>query len=164
MKKLWNIADLIDLEFFLSQDDGEDLDNLSARDRQIYTDLPAATQQAKPQRLLWAWLSSRRATLHKKKNEVALPGRTWQEMLYLFFGIALFAGLFSGGGLAFSFLSYSGREPVNVAAYFAVFVLVQAGLFLLLAGSAFFRKIQGKNIIEASLLYRLLRRLFTGLL
>ncbi|MGB5686487.1 MAG: DUF2868 domain-containing protein, partial [Candidatus Electrothrix sp.] len=42
--------------------------------------------------------------------------------------------------------------------------LVQAGLFLLLAGSAFFRKIQGKNIIEASLLYRLLRRLFTGLL
>jgi NADH:ubiquinone oxidoreductase subunit 6 (subunit J) len=98
------------------------------------------------------------------ENEIALPGRTWQEMLYLFFGIALFAGLFSGGGLAFSFLSYSGREPVNVAAYFAVFVLVQAVLFLLLAGSSFFHKIQGKNIIEASLLYRLLRRLFTGLL
>ncbi len=164
MKKLWNIADLIDLEFFLNQDDGEDLDSLSARDRQIYTDLPSTTQEAKPQKLLRAWLSSRQHALQQKDSEIALPGRTWQEMLCLFFGIALFSGLFSGGGLAFSFLSYSGREPVNVAAYFAAFVLVQALLFLLLAGSAFFRRIQGKNIIEASLLYRLLRRLFTGLL
>ncbi|MCI5126309.1 MAG: DUF2868 domain-containing protein, partial [Candidatus Electrothrix sp. AR5] len=164
MKKLWNIADLIDLEFFLNQDNGEDLDSLSARDRQIYTNLPPATQQAKPPKLLRGWLSSRREALHEKESEVALPGRSWQEVLYLFLGIALFTGLFSGGGLAFSFLSYSGREPVNVAAYFAIFVLVQAVLFLLLAGSAFFRKIQGKNIIEASLLYRLLRRLFTGLL
>ena len=164
MKKLWNIADLIDLEFFLNQDNGEDLDSLSARDRQIYTDLPSAIQEATPQKLLRAWLSSRRESLHQEENEIALPGRTWQEILYLFFGIALFAGLFSGGGLAFSFLSYSGREPVNVAAYFAVFVLVQAILFLLLAGSAFFRRIQGKHIIEASLLYRLLLRLFTGLL
>ncbi|WLE97805.1 MAG: DUF2868 domain-containing protein [Candidatus Electrothrix communis] len=164
MKKLWNIADLIDLEFFFNQDDGEDLDSLSARDRQIYTDLPPATQEAKPPKLLRTWLTSRRKTLQQKDSEIALPGRSWQEMLCLFFGIALFTGLFSGGGLAFSFLSYSGREPVNVAAYFAVFVLVQAVLFLLLAGSAFFRRIQGKNIIEASLLYRLLRRLFTGLL
>ncbi|MCI5212559.1 MAG: DUF2868 domain-containing protein, partial [Candidatus Electrothrix sp. ATG2] len=37
-------------------------------------------------------------------------------------------------------------------------------LFLLLAGTTFFRKIQGSNIVEASLLYRLLRRLFTGVL
>jgi hypothetical protein len=164
MKKLWNIADLIDLEFFLNQDDGEDLDSLAARDRQIYIDLPSATQEAEPPKLLRAWISSRRDALHREDGEIALPGRTWQEMLCLFFSIALFAGLFSGGGLAFSFLAYSGREPVNVAAYFAAFVLVQALLFLLLAGSAFLRRIQGKNIIEASLLYRLLRRLFTGLL
>ncbi|MCI5143262.1 MAG: hypothetical protein D3909_16360, partial [Candidatus Electrothrix sp. ATG1] len=72
--------------------------------------------------------------------------------------------LLSGGGLAFSFLSYSGREPVNVAAYFAVFVLVQALFFLLLTGTAFFRRIQGRNFIDASLLYRLLRRLFIGVL
>ncbi|MCI5165660.1 MAG: DUF2868 domain-containing protein [Candidatus Electrothrix sp. GM3_4] len=168
MKKLWNIADLIDLEFFLNQDNGEDLDSIAARDRKIYTQLPSATKESKPPQLLRAWLSSRREALHQhqegNEGEDALPGRTWQEMLYLFFGVALFAGLFSGGGLAFSFLSYSGREPVNVAAYFAAFVLVQAVLFLLLAGSAFFHRIQGKNIIEASLLYRLLRHLFTGLL
>ena len=164
MKKLWNIEDLIDLEFFLNQDNGEDLDSIAARDRKIYTQLPSAIKESKTPKLLRAWLSSRRKARHQKENEIALPGRTWQEMLCLFFGIALFAGLFSGGGLAFSFLAYSGKEPVNVAAYFTVFVLAQAVLFLLLAGSAFFRRIQGKNIIEASLLYRLLRRLFTGLL
>ena len=103
MKKLWNIADLIDLEFFLNQDNGEDLDSLSARDRQIYTDLPSAIQEATPQKLLRAWLSSRRESLHQEENEIALPGRTWQEILYLFFGIALFAGLFSGGGWPFPF-------------------------------------------------------------
>ncbi|CAK8714508.1 DUF2868 domain-containing protein [Candidatus Electrothrix laxa] len=162
-KKLWNIADLIDLEFFLNQDNGEDLDSLAARDRKIYTELPSVTQGSPPPQLLRAWLSSRREILCQEDDD-ALSGRTWQETLYLFFGVALFAGLFSGGGLAFSFLSYSGREPVNVAAYFTVFVLVQAILFFLLAGSAFFRRIQRKNIIESSLLYRLLHRLFSRIL
>lgn len=84
MKKLWNIADLIDLEFFLNQDDGEDLDSLAARDRQIYIDLPSATQEAEPPKLLRAWISSRRDALHREDGEIALPGRTWQEMLCLF--------------------------------------------------------------------------------
>ncbi|RWX45865.1 hypothetical protein H206_00736 [Candidatus Electrothrix aarhusensis] len=164
MKKLWNIEDLIDLEFFLNQDNGEDLDSIAARDRKIYTELPSAIKESKTPKLLRAWLSSRRKALLQEGGEAALPGRTWKEILYLFFSVALFAGLFSGGGLAFSFLAYSGKEPVNVAAYFTVFVLAQAVLFLLLAGSAFFRRIQGKHIIEASLLYRLLHRLFTALL
>lgn len=164
MKKLWNIADLIDLEFLLNHDEGEDLDRLAARDRQIYTELPSPSKEARPPALLRSWLSSRREALHPEEGEIALPGHAWQEMLCLFFALALLTGLFSGGGLAFSFLAYSGKEPVNVAAYFTVFVLAQAFLFLLLVGSAFFRKLQGKNFIEASLLYRLLRRLFTGLL
>jgi len=33
----WTIPELIDLEFFLDQDEGEDLDRLAARDREIYT-------------------------------------------------------------------------------------------------------------------------------
>ncbi len=164
MKKLWNIEDLIDLEFFLNQDNSEDLDYLATRDRKIYTELSSATQESTPPQLLRDWLAFRREIQCQEDGEIALPGRTWQETLYLFFGVAFFAGLFSGGGLAFSFLSYSGKEPVNVAAYFTVFVFAQAILFLLLAGSAFFRRIQRKNLIEASLLYRLLHRLFTGIL
>ncbi|MCI5150674.1 MAG: DUF2868 domain-containing protein, partial [Candidatus Electrothrix sp. MAN1_4] len=109
-------------------------------------------------------LSSRRKDLSTETGETVLPGRTWQEVLWFFFGAALVSGLFSGGGLAFSFLSYSGREPVNVAAYFAVFVLVQMLLFLILACSALFRRLQGTSLVESSLLYRLLRYIFTGLL
>ncbi|XCN72049.1 MAG: DUF2868 domain-containing protein [Candidatus Electrothrix aestuarii] len=160
----WTIADLIDLEFFLNQDDGEDLDDLAARDRQIYTELPQEGKEAKAPALLRAWLSSRRHILLKEAEETALPGRTWQEILYIFYAIALFTGLLSGGGLAFSFLAYSGKEPINVAGYFAAFVLVQVLLFFLLAGSAFVQRIQGKNIIESSLLYRLISRLFSSLL
>ncbi|WPD21436.1 MAG: DUF2868 domain-containing protein [Candidatus Electrothrix scaldis] len=160
----WTIADLIDLEFFLNQDDGEDLDDLAARDRQIYTELPQESKEAKAPALLRAWLSSRRHILLKEAEETALPGRTWQEILYIFYAITLFTGLLSGGGLAFSFLAYSGKEPINVAGYFAVFVLVQVLLFFLLAGSAFIQRIQGKNVIESSLLYRLISRLFSSLL
>jgi hypothetical protein len=166
MKKQWTIADLIDLEFFLNQDEGEDLDQLAARDRKIYSELPSALQGEKspPPVLLRLWLSSRRKALSKKTGESTLPGQTWQEVLCFFFGAALISGLFSGGGLAFSFLSYSGREPVNVAAYFAVFVLAQVLLFLILTCSAIFRQFQGNSLIETSLLYRFLRYLFTGLL
>lgn len=165
-KKLWSIADLVDLEFFFRQDDGRELDSLAARDRKIYTELPSALRgaEAVPSVLLRAWLCSRRKSLRKEAGESVLPGRVWQEVICFFYGTALLVGLFSGIGLAFSFLAYSGREPVNVAAYFAVFVLVQALLFFLLVGTACFRKIQGRDLVEASLLYRLLRRLFAELL
>ncbi len=167
-KKQWNVTDLIDLEFFLNQDEGEDLDSLAARDREIYTGLPATVREANPAptnvTLLKAWLEFRREALFREAGETALPGQTWQELLYLFFGAAMIIGLFTGGGLAFSFLAYSGREPVNVAAYFAVFVLLEALLFLLLIGSAFFQKMRGSNLVESSILYRMLRRLFSGLL
>ncbi|MCP4600890.1 MAG: hypothetical protein GY847_10220, partial [Proteobacteria bacterium] len=166
MKKQWTIADLIDLEFFLNQDEGEDLDRLATRDRKIYSELPSTIQETEssPPVLLRLWLSSRRKALSKATGETTLPGQTWQEVLCFFFGAALLSGLFSGGGLAFSFLSYSGKEPVNVATYFAVFVLLQVLLFLVLACSTLFRRLQGNSLIETSLLYRLLRYIFTGLL
>lgn len=157
MKKKWNIADLIDLEFFLNQDSDEDLDSLTARDRKIYSELPSALKKGNPAPpvLLRSWLSARRV------GQTMLPGRSWQEILWFFSGVALLSGLFIGGGLALSFLSYSGQEPVNVAAYFAVFVLTQVLLFVVLACSALFRRVQGRNLVEASLLYGLLRHLFT---
>ncbi|MCI5195145.1 MAG: DUF2868 domain-containing protein [Candidatus Electrothrix sp. AW5] len=157
MKKKWNIADLIDLEFFLNQDSDEDLDSLTARDRKIYSELPSALKKSNPAPpvLLRSWLAARRT------GQTMLPGQSWQEILWFFSGVALLSGLFCGGGLALSFLSYSGKEPVNVAAYFAVFVLTQVLLFVVLVCSALFRRIQGRNFVETSLLYGLLRHLFT---
>ncbi|WP_417915233.1 DUF2868 domain-containing protein [Candidatus Electronema sp. JM] len=154
----WNTADLLDLEFLVQQDEGEDMARLAARDREIFAALPEQDDA----RLLRCWLEHRKQ--NAEKDSVALPGSLWQELTLLFALAAGLAGLISGGGLAFSFLAYSGSEPVNVAAYFAMFVLLQLGLYLLLAGSVLCSKWQGGNILTSSLLYRLAGRLFFWLL
>jgi hypothetical protein len=158
--KQWNTAELLDLEFFLAGDEGEDIDRLAARDREIWLGLPASVKEGKTGDLLRAWLNSRRQT----EKDAALPGALWQELLLLFAAAIVLAGLGSGGGLAFSLLAYSGAEPVNVAAYFAVFVLVQLALIFLLTVSVLCGKKRGRSMLESSLLYRLSGRLFFHLL
>ncbi|MGX9727300.1 MAG: DUF2868 domain-containing protein [Candidatus Electronema sp. VV] len=156
----WTTADLLDLEFLLQQDEGEDMARLAARDREIFAALPV--KEAADALLLRRWLERRQQVT--KEDSGTLPGSLWQELIFLFALAAGLAGLISGGGLAFSFLAYSGAAPVNVAAYFAVFVLLQLGLLLLLAASALCGRLRGANLLESSLLYRLAGRLFFWLL
>jgi hypothetical protein len=156
----WNTAELLDLEFLLQQDEGEDIDWLAARDREIFAKLP--DKDAADALLLRRWLECRKQ--EAEQDNLALPGALWHELTLLFAAAAGLAGLISGGGLAFSFLAYSGSAPVNVAAYFAVFVLLQLGLLLLLAVSALCGRLRGANLLESSLLYRLAGRLFFWLL
>ncbi len=156
----WNTAALLDLEFFMQQDEGEDINRLSARDREIFSALPE--KEAADAQLLRCWLECRKKKAEQKN--IALPGSLWQELIFLFALAAGLAGLISGGGAAFSLLAYSGAEPVNVAGYFALFVLLQIALYLLLAGSFFCSKCQGGSMLTSSLLYRLAGRLFFWLL
>ena len=160
-KQQWHITDLIDLEFFLGQDEGEDLDVLAARDREIHSRLAATATntQSAPSSLLYGWLADRRKTAATSSPGTTLPGQVWQELFFLFFWGSLLLGLISGGTLAFSFLSYSGTRPVNVSAYFGIFVLLQVGLFLLLGVLSLYRKLLGKGL-ESSFFYRFLRRFF----
>lgn len=153
------LADLIDFEFFFAQDEGKDLGTLKSRDREIYAAFPAGAEKS-PDReaLLWHWLARRRAA------EASLPGNVWQELLTLFAWAACLLGLVAGVLLAFSFLSYSGSQPVNVAAYFALFVGIQGLLFLLLLASFGLGKVRRKNVLESSLLYGMIRALFAKLL
>jgi hypothetical protein len=166
-KKQWQIADLIDLELFLNQDEGEDLDTLAVRDREIYTSLPTAVKEENSQNntalLLHGWLTKRREQAVAANAETPLPGESWQELFFLFILGSILAGLVSGAGLAFSFLSYSGTAPVNVSAYFGVFVLLQLLLFLLLLLSFFYQRFQGRSGLESSVFFRLFRRLFSSL-
>jgi hypothetical protein len=150
----WNIADLLDLEFFLHQDEGKDIDRLAARDRAFYTALTACREETEST-LLRRWIACR-----KQETELVLPGSLWRELMLILCGAIAVAGLMSGTGLSFSMLAYSGTEPVNVAAYFAVFVLLQIVLFLLLGGSFLCSKLQGGSILTTSLLYRIVARLF----
>jgi hypothetical protein len=152
----WNTADLLDLEFLLQQDEGEDMARLAARDREIFAALPE--QEAGDALLLRGWLERRK--LDADKDSGAMPGSLWQELVFLCAIAAGLAGLSAGSGLAFSFLAYSGAAPVNVAAYFAVFVLLQLGLLLLLAASVLCGRLRGADFLASSLLYRLAGRLF----
>jgi len=157
----WHIADLIALEFFLDQDDGEDLEQLTLRDRKIYKFFGAADlpKQHSASALLRGWLAARKKTVAEGSGETVLPGRIWQEFFVLFFWGILVCGLVSGATLAFSFLSYSGTRPVNVSAYFGIFVVFELVLLLLLLLLSLYRHLLGRGL-ESSFLYRSFQRLF----
>lgn len=159
--KKWHLADLLDFEFFLAQDDGKDLAALKGRDREIFSSFPAAGEKkTSNEELIRHWLTRRR----EDSSKSSLPGKIWQELLALFSWTTVFLGLVSGTLLAFSFLSYSGSQPVNVAAYFALFVGIQGLLFLLLLASLGLGKLRKKNVLESSLLYAMVRAVFAKLL
>ena len=181
----WTLSELLDIDFFLRLDEGEDLDRLTARDRKIQATFPQPSEQIQGQApgqpprqtakkaakksktsdipLLRHWLAARK-TAHNEEHAANTPGAIWQE-LFLAFSIAVvLAGFISGAGMAFSFLAYSGTEPINVTLYFTLFVLLQVALFLLLGASSLLGYLRGSSILEASLLYKCMGWLFSTLL
>jgi len=165
IKPRWCIPDLIDLEFFLDQDEGVELENLAARDREVYTRLTATAPDTElaDSALLHGWLVARKQTVGGRDGETPLPGQIWQELFSLFFWGSLVSGLVSGGTLAFSFLSYSGTRPVNVSAYFGIFVALQVVLLGVLVLLFAYRRMLGRSL-EGSFFYRMLRRFFYALI
>jgi hypothetical protein len=159
--KSWTIPDLIDLEFFLHEDKDKELSSLAIRDRAIYAECTASAQDSSS--WLQCWLNKRRRIFVGEDGENVLPGRIWREAMVLFSWGTLLLGVISGASLAFSFLSYSGQSPVNVAAYVALFVLVQALFFLLFLGISGYRHLAEKPL-AGSLLYQLLNRIFFRLI
>jgi hypothetical protein len=155
----WHIPDLIDLEYLVEQDEGEDLDVLAARDRELFARMQVDTAKNPPaSSLLRGWLQARRRALEASGTEV-LPGRIWHELFVLFTWGCLAGGLLAGGGLAFSFLSYGGSRPVNVSAYFGIFVVFEALLFVVLLAASAYRHLLGRQL-NGFFLFRLVRRLF----
>ncbi len=166
MKPLWRIADLIDLEYLLLLDDAvieeEGQDALRRRDRDIYLHLIESEDEAEeklnPPLLLNRWLKSRQKKLTEQDDGVPLPGKLWSELYGIFRWGLLLLGLISGTGLAFSFLAYSGSEPVNVSVYLGLFVGVQV-LLLALFGAASLYRLLLRLDLHSSVLYVLLSRL-----
>lgn len=157
----WHIPDLLDLEFFLDQDEGEGLEALAARDRDFFSHLSPSENQKDipPASILFSWLAARRKEFRENSNNSVLPGRVGQEVFVLFFWGAQLGGLFSGASVAFSFLSYGGTRPVNVSAYFGFFVVFEVVLFVLMLSMSAYRKILGHGL-EHSFLYGMLLRMF----
>ncbi len=167
-KQRFDLPDIIDLEYFIHLDEIESEkggdDGLKERDRRIYKGLEKITgvkRASHPERFyLLMWLSARRRQLGQG---VILPGRIWDELYRLFKWALFISGLVSGGGLAFSVLSYHGKTPVNVFLFLSIFVFLQMGLFLISGlGLLFHSRIKGtlKGLFIADMLRHLFSFLF----
>jgi len=175
MRKKWKIKDLIDLEYFLhDDDDGSDTAEVPHPDRRIYLEKikpvlekrRAGEKENKKRSLLRRdifrfWLDYQRDMAKASMGQDAvLPGEVFEEvytaLLYTFLAI----GFLSGAGLAFSLLTYHGAKPLNVSLYLGVFVIGQLLLVAVLFIVCFFRRTI-KILPEISILYRLFGLMLT---
>ena len=155
MKSLWRIPDFLDLELFIIRDtqleEEQGLSVLRDRDRKIYLDSiePQLDEGAEPDRewLIYRWLQERRNLENQEcDGNALLPGRMWYELYGLFWSLISFFALATGAGLAWSFLSYSGAQPVNVSLFFLVFVGFQVFALLVLLFLWSVRKLRGLDM------------------
>ncbi len=109
-------------------------EELHRRDRDIYQQIEALCPDSDAVRrsscLLRHWLELRRQTASGMDRE-PLPGQVFAELIRISSWLLFAAALVSGWGLVFSFLTYSGKAPINVATFLALFVGSQL-LFLVL--------------------------------
>lgn len=145
MKYKWKIGDLIDLEYFLGQDEGNTEADMDQRDRRIFLNkvLPDLKKNGYDQPLnrrnaLLLWLKTRRQ--EPVRPEMMSPGYIYHELFRLLLSVAFLIAAGTGVGLAFAFLQYKGEDPVNVSAYLGVFVFFQLFLLLLLLLFSLLRK------------------------
>lgn len=160
MKQLWRIPDFLDLEYFFAQDrklaeeEGENV--LRDRDRDLYLqEIQAEVTGSEPDRewLIHRWLQARRRMENQAQGgQALLPGRMWYELYGLFWSLFSFLAVAAGAGLAFSFLSYSGRQPVNVSSFFLFFVGFQTLFLVFLLAAGMYRQVRGLDLRSSLLL------------
>ena len=146
IKSQWTISDLIDLEYFLGtggDNGGED----PGFDRSVYLSYTdehgaAPSDDARIRRdLIRYWLEKRRKReAGVQEGGAVLPGESFSEAARIAKILLAALAAITGAGVAWSLLSYTGREPVNVFTFLWVLVVPQAGLLLLLALSVAARK------------------------
>ena len=123
----WRIDDLIDFEFFLSEDRAASDSDLAARDRAIYAkDIrPLLTGAASDTRgKVRLWLEARRQEWRAAGKE--LPGQSFRDSYFFLLAVFGFAGLLMGKGLA----AWHGDGPINALAFFLETVLIQVALII----------------------------------
>lgn len=167
MKPLWRIPDFLDVEYFFIQDkqfeEEEGAAALRDRDRGLYLDSiePDLDEGMEPSRewLIHRWLQERRAKENSSSQtgQALLPGRMWYELYGLFWSVFSFLALAAGAGGAYSFLSYSGKQPVNVSLFFLVFVGFQVLVLLSLFVAVITRRLRGLDL-RSSLLLSLINK------
>ena len=134
----WTMDDLMDFEYFLYRDENS-LDSDGARALFLREIKPAVDRE--PDRgndrpfVFRLWLDARRKE-EDGKQELVTPGMIFRQIRGFVAFLCVITGFFTGTGLCFSFLSYQGREPLNVSSYLGLFLLTQ--ILLLVAGLSMF--------------------------
>ncbi len=160
MKQTWRIPDFLDLEYFfegdkqLVEEHGEA--SLRKRDRDMYlSTIGGEDGDSNPDRewLIYRWLQERRSCENEEQGgQALLPGRMWYELYGLFWALLSFLAFAAGGGICYSYLSYSGEQPVNVSLFLLVFVGFQLLLLFVLPVAWLLRKIRGLDLRDSLLL------------
>lgn len=139
----WRLEDLIDLEYFLYQDetraDGPDKTSRHREERAFFIESiepilnTANVPTHEANRLtLRKWLDfCRKNETGDAPHEQVLPGDIFRQTYTFLIMVLLVFGFVSGWGLAFSFLAYKGSAPLNVSAYLGLFVISQMLLVVL---------------------------------
>lgn len=159
MSAKWKAGDLIDLEYFLQQEDELAEENIE-EDREVYlsylkTSKEDTSDTATLRKGLYKyWLENRKNSLRQESDaEVATPGKIFEEVYRLFVIIFLCVGVFLGAGGAFHLLSYDGTKPVNVTTYIGLFVICQILLVITIITIGMLRgKKQG--FLKTSIIYK----------
>jgi len=169
MKKSWQVKDLIDLEYFLHEDETKpDNPEKKDRDRDIYLNQidPVLEKEGvghspSGEDLIRLWLESRRNIAKTSQgSKTVFPGEVFEEVYRVVFYALAVIGFASGAGLAFSLLTYHGEKPLNISVYLGIFVVGQLTLILGFLILGFFRR-RIKIFNEISISYRIIGLIFT---
>ncbi|MEA3347867.1 MAG: DUF2868 domain-containing protein [Pseudomonadota bacterium] len=153
MGQRWHISDFLDLEYFFIQDrklveeKGEEV--LRERDRSLYLEEiepDVAGVDRDREWLIYRWLQVRRSLDSQVRSEALLPGSVWFGLSQYGPFVVFLVMAMSGAGLAYSALSYSGKEPVNVSLFFLLFVVFQILLLLSFLLVWIFRRMRGRDL------------------
>jgi hypothetical protein len=151
MKNIWQIKDLIDLEYFLGQKFKEPIENKDSDnrnfDRNAYLSFSDHGQDPDDsfyrKRLIRHWLELRRKKEKQDgQSKAVLPGDAFTETMSILRFLSVIMALFFGAGLTWSLLAYHGREPINVFTCLWVLVAPQVLLLLFLLLSAVLYKLE----------------------
>ncbi len=160
MTRKWRTGDLIDLEYFLREDDIRKNDT-EGWDRKTYleymdreTDKVNDRTPSFRRELFGYWLEKRKSRSKRLTEDgSSLPGEVFEEVYRVLVFAFLILGLATGAGIAFSVLEYDGTRPINVTVYIGIFVIFQIVLILLVVIFSLLAHKRGQ-FSKVSIIYR----------
>ncbi len=160
-KQIWELADVIDLEYFLHQYAKEKegyVGQPGLPEREIYlnhiepalTKMPDGPERRKAILRRWLHLKQRAAKTENSPpfSGIILPGQGFRRIFTGALFLLSTAGFLSGSALAAVLLFYTGKAPVNVSVYIGLVILLQLFLLLLLAMAGILRRVTRFSLIS----------------